>query len=78
MEHRVDPKFALRFGLYEVDLLQGVLSRQGVRLKIQEQPFRILTLLLQRPGEIVTREELQQSLWPEGTHVNFEIGRAHV
>jgi len=40
--------------LYEVDLLQGILSRQGVRLKIQEQPFRILALLLQRPGEIVT------------------------
>ena len=72
MEHGVDPKLALRFGLYEVDLLQGVLFRQGVRLKIQEQPFRILTLLLQRPGEIVTREELQQSLWPEGTHVNFD------
>jgi len=72
VEYRVDPKLALRFGLYEVDLLQGVLSRQGVRLKIQEQPFRILALLLQRPGEIVTREELQQSLWPEGTHVNFD------
>src|SRR6266481_4377208 len=72
VEYRVDPKLALRFGLYEVDLLQGVLSRQGVRLKIQEQPFRILALLLQRPGEIVTREELRQALWPEGTHVNFE------
>ena len=72
MEHSVDPRFALRFGLYEVDLLQGILSRQGVRLKIQEQPFRILALLLQRPGEIVTREELRQSLWPHGTHVNFD------
>jgi len=65
VEHRVDPKFALRFGLYEVDLLQGVLSRQGVRLKIQEQPFRILALLLQRPGEIVTREELQSHCGPK-------------
>ncbi len=72
MEHGVDPKLALRFGLYEVDLLQGVLLRQGVRLKIQEQPFRILALLLQRPGEIVTREELRHSLWSEGTHVNFD------
>src|SRR5260370_27619088 len=72
VEYRVDPKLALRFGLYEVDLLQGILSRQGVRLKIQEQPFRILALLLQRPGEIVTREELRQSLWPHGTHVNFD------
>src|SRR5437879_13814960 len=72
VEHRVDPRLALRFGLYEVNLLHGVLSRQGVRLKIQEQPFRLLALLLQRPGDIVTREELQQSLWPEGTHVNFD------
>ena len=72
MEHGVDPQFALRFGLYEVDLLQGVISRQGVRLKLQDQPFRILALLLQRPGEIITREELRQSLWPEGTHVNFD------
>jgi len=72
VEHRVDPRLALRFGLYEVDLLQGILSRQGVRLKIQEQPFRILALLLQRPGEIVTREELRQLLWPHGTHVNFD------
>jgi len=72
VEHGVDPQFALRFGLYEVDLLQGVISRQGVRLKLQDQPFRILALLLQRPGEIITREELRQSLWPEGTHVNFD------
>jgi len=72
VEHRVDPRLALRFGLYEVDLLQGILSRQGVRLKIQEQPFRILALLLQRSGEIVTREELRQLLWPHGTHVNFD------
>jgi len=68
----VDPRLTLRFGLYEVDLLQGVLSRQGARVKVQEQPFHLLALLLQRPGEIVTREELCQALWPEGTHVNFD------
>ena len=72
MESGVDPKLSLRFGLYEVDLLQGVLSRQGARVKLQEQPFRILALLLQKPGEIVTREEIRQALWPEGTHVNFD------
>jgi Tol biopolymer transport system component/DNA-binding winged helix-turn-helix (wHTH) protein len=72
LEPGLDPKIAVRFGLYEVDLVQGVLSRQGTRLKLQEQPFRILALLLQKPGEIVTREELRQSLWPEGTHVNFD------
>jgi len=43
-----------------------------VRVKLQEQPFRILALLLQKPGEIVTREDLRQQLWPEGTHVNFD------
>ena len=72
MEPGVDPKVSLRFGLYQVDLVQGVLSRQGVRVKLQEQPFRILALLLQKPGEIVTREDLRQELWPEGTHVNFD------
>jgi len=54
------------------DLLQGVLFPARRTSGIQEQPFRILALLLQRPGEIVTREELQQLLWPEGTHVNFD------
>ncbi len=72
MEPGVGPKLAFRFGLYEVDLLQGILLRQGVRVKIQEQPFRILSLLLQKPGEIVAREELRQALWPQGTHVNFD------
>jgi Tol biopolymer transport system component/DNA-binding winged helix-turn-helix (wHTH) protein len=62
----------VRFGLFEVDLGQGTLSRQGTRLKLQEQPFRILALLLQKPGEIVTREQCRQALWPEGTHVNFD------
>ena len=46
--------------------------RHGVRLKLQEQPFKILVLLLQRHGEIVTREQLRQTLWPAGTHVNFD------
>src|SRR5271155_6100613 len=62
----------VRFGLFEADLGRGTLSRQGTRLKLQEQPFRILALLLQRPGEIVTREQCRQTLWPEGTHVNFD------
>ena len=62
----------VRFGLFEADLGRGTLSRQGTRLKLQEQPFRILSLLLQQPGEIVTREQCRQALWPEGTHVNFD------
>lgn len=62
----------VRFGLFEADLGRGTLSRQGTRLKLQDQPFRVLSLLLQRPGEIVTREQCRQALWPEGTHVNFD------
>src|SRR5437773_3788593 len=61
-----------RFGLFEVDLTQGRLTRQGVPVKLQEQPFLVLVKLLERPGEIVTREDLRHRLWPQGTHVDFE------
>ena len=72
MGSEVQPILTVRFGLFDVDLIHGILTRQGTRLKLQEQPFRILAILLQRPGEIVTREELRQALWKEGTHVNFD------
>jgi DNA-binding winged helix-turn-helix (wHTH) protein/TolB-like protein len=62
----------LRFGLYEADPGRNALTRNGVRVKIQDQPFRVLLLLLERPGEIVTREELRQKLWPDGTFVEFD------
>ena len=62
----------IRFGLYEFDSASGQVFRQGQRVRLQEQPLRILHLLLQKPGEIVTREELRQALWPAGTHVNFD------
>ena len=61
-----------RFGLFRVDLAHGTLTRQGERVKLQEQPFRILALLLERANQIVTREELRQSLWSEDTFVEFE------
>jgi eukaryotic-like serine/threonine-protein kinase len=61
-----------RFGDFEVDLDHGLLTRKGVRVKLQDQPFRILAMLLDRPGEIVSREELQKELWPDGTFVDFE------
>ncbi len=61
-----------RFGLFEADAGRNTLTRSGARIKIQDQPFRVLLLLLQRPGEIITREELRQKLWPEGTHVDFD------
>lgn len=71
-ETRIRPTVTVRFGLFEVDFVTGKVSRQGVRVKLQEQPFRILSLLLLQYGEIVSREQLRQALWPQGTHVNFE------
>jgi Tol biopolymer transport system component/DNA-binding winged helix-turn-helix (wHTH) protein len=61
-----------RFGLFEVDRESGELRKRGTRVKLQDQPFRILTLLLDRRGEVVTREELRSTLWPDGTYVDFE------
>jgi Tol biopolymer transport system component/DNA-binding winged helix-turn-helix (wHTH) protein len=63
-----------RFGLFELSVEAGELRKNGVRLKLQDQPLQILCALLERPGEIVTREQLRQQLWPEGTFVDFEHG----
>jgi Tol biopolymer transport system component/DNA-binding winged helix-turn-helix (wHTH) protein len=68
----VNPK-SLRFGLFELDLQARELRKSGVRIKLQDQPFQILAMLLERPGEIVTREELQKRLWPEDTFVDFDL-----
>src|SRR5712692_6204672 len=62
----------LSFGVFEVDLRSGELRKQGVRIKLQEQPFHVLTVLLQRPGEVVTREELRNQNWPADTFVDFD------
>jgi Tol biopolymer transport system component/DNA-binding winged helix-turn-helix (wHTH) protein len=64
----------IRFGVFELDLKAGELRKQGVKIRLQEQPFQILAMLLERPGEIVTREEIQQKLWPADTFVDFEHG----
>jgi eukaryotic-like serine/threonine-protein kinase len=66
------PLVILRFGTFEVDLRSGELRKQGVRIKLQEQPFHVLTVLLQRPGEVVTREELRSQNWPADTFVDFD------
>jgi DNA-binding winged helix-turn-helix (wHTH) protein/tetratricopeptide (TPR) repeat protein len=63
-----------RFGAYEVDLRAGELHKHGIRIKLQDQPFQILAVLLERPGEVVTREELRQKLWPADTFVDFDTG----
>jgi TolB-like protein/DNA-binding winged helix-turn-helix (wHTH) protein/Tfp pilus assembly protein PilF len=64
----------IRFGIFEVDLQAGELRRQGVKIKLQQQPFEILAMLLECPGEVVTREELQKRLWPTDTFVDFDRG----
>jgi TolB-like protein/DNA-binding winged helix-turn-helix (wHTH) protein len=62
------------FGAFETDLSSGELRKHGLKIKLQDQPFQVLALLLERPGEIVTREELRQKLWPADTFVDFDVG----
>ena len=64
----------MRAGLFEIDLDAGELSKSGRKVGLQEQPFRVLKLLLQRQGELVTRQELQTQLWPADTYVGFDEG----
>jgi cholera toxin transcriptional activator len=61
-----------RFGVFELDLSAGELRRSGVKLRLQDQPFQVLVLLLERAGDVVTREELQQKLWSSDTFVDFD------
>lgn len=61
-----------RFGVFELDLSAGELRKSGVKLRLQGQPFQVLALLLERAGDVVTREELQQKLWPSDTFVDFD------
>jgi TolB-like protein/DNA-binding winged helix-turn-helix (wHTH) protein/lipoprotein NlpI len=63
---------SIRFGAFEVDLRTGVLSKKGRRIKLQELPFQVLKLLLEHPGELVTREELRRRLWSSDTFVDFD------
>src|SRR6266576_2630328 len=61
-----------RFGVFELDLRAGELRRSGSKVKLQEQPFQVLAELLDRPGQVVTREELRNRLWPADTYVDFD------
>ena len=72
MERRAPAARIFRFGQFEVDASRGTLNRGGLRVRLQEQPFRVLIWLLERPGETLTREQLRQQLWPEGTFVDFD------
>jgi TolB-like protein/DNA-binding winged helix-turn-helix (wHTH) protein/Flp pilus assembly protein TadD len=64
----------LRFGVFELDLQAGELRKHGLRLRLQEQPFQVLAMLLLHHGDVVTREELQKKLWPADTFVDFDHG----
>jgi cholera toxin transcriptional activator len=63
-----------RFGAFEVDTGTGELRRQGIRIKLNAQPFQVLSLLLDRPGELLTRDQISRELWPGGTFVDYEHG----
>src|SRR5215469_5443643 len=73
MRQAKDPSGRLRFGVFEVNLRAGELTKRGVRVRLQEQPFRVLAMLLDKPGELVTREELREKLWGR-TVVDFDHG----
>jgi TolB-like protein/DNA-binding winged helix-turn-helix (wHTH) protein/tetratricopeptide (TPR) repeat protein len=64
----------VRFGVFELDLRAGELRKQGLKIRLQEKPFQVLALLLEHPGEVVTREELRQQLWAGDTFVDFDHG----
>jgi DNA-binding winged helix-turn-helix (wHTH) protein len=63
-----------RFGVFEADAATGELRRQGMRVKLNAQPFQILLMLLDKPGQLLTRDEISRQLWPEGTFVDYEHG----
>src|ERR1039458_9437167 len=64
----------VRAGLFEVDLGSREVHKSGRKVGLQEQPFRVLAMLLERPGEVITREELQARVWPADTFVSFDEG----
>lgn len=68
------PVGGIRFGVFEVDLRSGELRKHGIRIKLQDQPFKILAALLEKPGDVVTREELKQRIWGNDTFVDFDHG----
>src|SRR6266436_7141870 len=74
MDRPVHPSKITRCGVFEIDLKAFELRKHGLRLKLSEQPFQILAILLEKPGEIVTRDELRERLWPGDTFVDFDHG----
>lgn len=68
------PAQRYRFGVFEADAATGELRRQGLRVKLNAQPFQVLLMLLERPGQLVTRDEISRALWPDGISVDFDHG----
>src|SRR3989442_12559100 len=67
-------KQGFRFGRFALDVRARELEKDGVRIRLQDQPFDVLVMLLEQPGEVLTRDELRRQLWPDGTFVDFEHG----
>ena len=74
MKESNGPLHSIRFGVFELGLKDGELRKQGLKIKLQEQPVQVLAMLLERPGEVVTREDLRKRLWPVETFVDFDHG----
>jgi eukaryotic-like serine/threonine-protein kinase len=74
MAQAATPRRVVHFGAYELEFGTGELRKAGLKIKLQDQPFQVLSMLLERPGELVTREELLSRLWPSGTFVDFDHG----
>src|SRR5580765_1013505 len=66
------PQHVVQFGAFQADLNSGELFKNGLKVRLPEQPFRMLAVLLECPGEVVSRDELRRRLWPEFTHVDFD------
>src|SRR5260370_22973185 len=66
------PARLVRFGAFDLDVRAGELRKHGIKIRLQEQPFRILLMLVEHPGEVVLREEIRKKLWPNDTIVEFD------
>jgi cholera toxin transcriptional activator len=68
------PVSRYRFGVFEADAITGELRKKGIRIKLNAQPLQVLFMLLEQPGQLLTREEISRTLWPDGTFVDYEHG----
>src|SRR5580765_3232823 len=68
----LQPNSVVRFGTYEVSLQSGEVRKSGMRIRVQQQPLKLLEILLERPGEVVTREELRGRIWPNESFGDFD------